>query len=379
MNSHILPRPDFEAQGEDTNDCPWDSGNGSLSDYSSRSAYREDSDNGDLITFSDEEERDGELFTSTLEEFNESSYHESISNFKFWIGQIIRKLHMLYTIAQEDKYVLSRENLSQLNRRTQKIRSLTKLLKKKNSSGNPYFCLLFELDAFFKNCPPSYLTNCSLIVSLKELFTCWLDNSAFRLENYDKLKFFLRRFYEDPTLKTFASSSNRSLEEILKFWKTSPYFSDQNLAKIVESRKFIDNLYFNVLIKQVNRTLKQTAFPLTALVDLGAKNLDFFQNFLKKFSVPMAGPFQNGDPNSPRFLFFVSSVNPADSISNRCVPLYGTFEFRLSAMRDLSHEEVFELWRSLETAPAWIRHFPPMFNLALDPIRNQILAARSLI
>ena len=382
MGSPILPRLNFDNR-EASPDLSLDSRHGSTSDYSSHSneqRYHRESDNSDLITFSDDDEGDGQLFTSTLDEFNRSSYGDSISGFKFWISQTIRKLLMLFTISQEDNsnsHSMDNQTKQQLDRRIEKIRNLTKLLKRKNSAGKPYFYLLFELEAFFKNCPASFLLNCSLILALRELFNNWVENAAFEISNYDRLKFFLRRFYEDPSLRTLPSSNNRNFEEILMVWKRSSYFSDQTLSEIVESRKFVDNLYFNILVKQTDQVINQTAFPLASLVELGTKNMDFFQHFLQKFSIPMAGPFKNDDPTAPRFLFFVSSMNPADSISNSCVPIYGTFEFRLSAMRDLSHEQVFEFWRSLVNVPAWIRHFPPMFNLALDPIREQILAARN--
>ena len=172
----FFPRPDFEIDEENISEHAWngsDTSSPNDSAYGTVSNISDHTDSPDLISFSDEEEGERQLFTSTLEEFNQSCFEENASKFKFWIAQTIRKLLMLFSVAQEDKYGRWGGSLrkSELNRRVEYIRSVTKVLKRNNAAGIPYFFLVFELESFFRSCPPSFLIHCPLIVALKELFS----------------------------------------------------------------------------------------------------------------------------------------------------------------------------------------------------------------
>ena len=104
----------------------------------------------------------------------------------------------------------------------------------------------------------------------------------------------------------------------------------------------------------------------------------FFKKFLEKYQIPSAGPYRNSDSASPRLLYFISSINPSDAIANNNFPLFGSFEFRLPLTREPSSEKRLASWRKLDTMPSWLVHYPPIFQLSLEGIRNQTLTAQEI-
>ena len=156
------------------------------------------------------------------------------------------------------------------------------------------------------------------------------------------------------------------------------FYNPATLDKILNNRDVIKSIYFETLTERVDELITVAASPLGSVVELGHRNVEFFHQFLKKFSVPVVGPYKNSDISAPRFVYYVSSVNRTDPVANSGVPLFGCYEFKLSSMRHLSIEQSLNLWKTLETVPAWIQHSPPIFNLSLENIRDQILCAQKI-
>ena len=385
MGTARIPKPVFTNETPDC-DCSSEvSGASDLTFASDRES--DDPPTADLISFSDDEEYDDQIFTSTLEGYNRTCFAENIDKFKFWVFQTMRKLIMLNAIAEEQNYGQWMDELrrNQFERRLKKVHDLNEDLEFHNSRGKLHFSLLFELSNFLEYCPPSFLLKQSLIRALNTLLTSWIETPVFHVKNYEKLKCFLRSYFEDPTSNFPANRELRgtvqkaqNLSEIITVWKNSNFYTPATLDKILNTRDVIKSVYLETLTDKVDELIKIAASPLGSVVELGYRNVTFFQEFLKKFSVPVVGPFKNSDISAPRFVYFVSSINRADPIANSGVPLFGCYEFKLSSMRDFSVEQSLNLWKTLDTVPAWIQHSPPIFNLSLEKIRDQILCAQKI-
>ena len=356
-----------DSDGHDTVDTPL---------YNSRRDSDSDSDQAPASVT----DNDSELFSSTVEEYTEACYSERLLKFKFWGYQMIRKLAMLQDIAQEELMGnwVNPALQSNFEGQIRRIKLFTQTLKKANRDEKSYFYLVFELHCFFEQCPPSFLLKKSLVKPLSQLLSLFLKSYTFESENYQDLKIFLRNFFEDSTLDTFSLAKSKSWNQITHYWRSSPYFSTKSLDQLETTRDFVTVLYFNVLKFKFEEALEHAAFPLPSVVQIGARNINFFKNFLQKYQIPSAGPYRNSDSASPRLLYFISSINPTDSIANNNFPLFGTFEFRLPLTREPTFEKRLASWRKLDMMPSWLVHYPPIFQLSLEGVRNQTLTAQEI-
>ena len=161
------------------------------------------------------------------------------------------------------------------------------------------------------------------------------------------------------------------LEFIFEAWKNSSFFNEERLALVKEKREFSKALYFNILKDRLNADLEEAAFSLESLVQIGRANIGDFHDFLNKYDIPFSGPYRRSDSGYPRLVYFISSMNPTDSIVNNYYPLYGVYEFKLGSL-NIPSEDALDYWENLDVCPYWLIHYPPLFNLALDSMREQI-------
>ena len=338
----------------------------------------------DLISFENNDEKlqanGSKKMNEDDESFNFERYWESIYQFKYWINGTVRKLRMLHDLyrAQNQTDFLIDSNMGVqsvvVQRTKKKLANLQATLAKHNSANTTYFLLLFHLERFLSNTPSSILVMIPEINdALCHLLESWLQNACFLEEKYDSFKVFLKLFFQNGIVLRNAKNTEEvpSLKTIFEFWKNSLFYTGKRRALIDQKRDYTEAFYFSCLKDQFSMDLEEAAFPLKSLTDIGQTNISEFHDFLKKYEIPFSGPYKRLDIHNPILLYFISSCNPADAIVNNNLPLYGCFEFRLKSLH-LPARDAFEFWEKLEKAPYWLTHYPPIFDLTLEPLREQL-------
>ena len=342
-----------------------------ISDSESNSDSLLESTDEDLVTIEEERRK--------IENMTKLAYRGNLEKFKCSLKRICRQLRMLNFVSQYH-YNSEAQDIADDERKEKCVKQLTAIqrtIERRTSYVMPHFGILFSLHRFLENNPAHYLIeNRKLSEAVCNLIESWLKNPAFHYQNYDKLLYFLRGFYEDESCHSLKSTDTPTLNEIYKLWQYSYYFDDDTLRKeIIIKRDFLGACYFSVILDKFDEKLSEAAYPIPAIIELVNKvGLDFFDTFLRKFRIPFSGPFKSFDLSKPKISYFVSSVNPADSIINQCIPLYGPYAFDLSSLTQLEPEHAKKIWEGLEEIPYWLSYFPPAFNLTLHDMREQLFS-----
>ena len=369
-----LPTPNFEENSDALNSntlLPLTPENTSdeISDTGSDSLLESSDD--DLVCIEDERRK--------IETLNKMAYRGNLEKFKSSLKRICRQLRMLNFIS-ENYYQRDEDDIEENERREKCVKQLTAIqrtIERRTSYVMPHFGVLFSVHRFLENNSADFLIeNRKLSEALCNLIETWLKNPAFHHQNYDKLLYFLRGFYEDQSCHCLKSTDTPSLNEIYTLWQYSYYFDHETLREeIILKKDYLGACYFSIILDKFEEKLTEAAYPLPALIELVSElGLDFFDNFLRKFRIPFSGPFKSYDLRKPKISYFVSSVNPADSIINQFVPLYGPYAFDLSSLTHLEPEHTKKIWEGLEEIPFWLTYFPPAFNLTLKDMRDQLSA-----
>ena len=135
-------------------------------------------------------------------------------------------------------------------------------------------------------------------------------------------------------------------------------------------RPLLGTFYFSIILEKFNEKLCEYANQIPGLVEMGKINLEFFHSFLEQFEIPFSGPFKSG-LGRRKLVYFVSSIRPEDALVNKHVPLYGSYEFELTAFNELEFDELLEYYEVLQTVPFWLLHMPPIFNLSLSEMHQK--------
>ena len=320
---------------------------------------------------------EGEINRKTIEDQTKLHYKENLERFTFTLTQICRQLRMLnYAYAHHKKAdTIEDSDAGDFDKRLCQIKAMSRTIDRRSAGNKPHFSLLFELVRFLENCPSYYLIgNSEMTESICDLINSWILNPSFQVTNYDKLVFFLREFYEDQAIKKLGSHQS-PLHVIFRYWLESYYF-DQDIfhEKIVTKTDYLGAFYFEILCQKFEEKMDEAFYPIPGLLDLASEDLSFFHNFLTKFNIPFSGPYKDCDMSNQKIMYFVSSVNPTDSAANNSVPLYGSYRFDLSSLSHLNSEQAIKIWERLDKIPFWLSYFPPLFNFALEGIREQIAA-----
>ena len=314
-----------------------------------------------------------------IENMNKMAYRGNLEKFKSSLKRICRQLRMLNFVSQY--YYETDENDIDENEKKEKcvkqLNAIQRTIERRTSYVMPHFGVLFSLHRFLENNSAHYLIeNRKLSEAMCNLIEAWLKNPAFHYQNYDKLIFFLRGFYEDQSCHSLKSNDTPTLNEIYNLWQYSYFFDHETLREeIIFKKDYLGACYFSIILDKFDEKLSEAAYPIPAIIELVEKlGLDFFDTFLRKFRIPFSGPFKTYDLSKPKLSYFVSSVNPADSIINQFVPLYGPYAFNLSSLTQLEHENAKKIWEGLEEIPFWLSYFPPAFNLSLKDMRDQLFS-----
>ena len=309
------------------------------------------------------------------------SYRKNWEKFTGDINTVSRQVEMLHLVARNclvpplslhfDKY-----EKEQLEKRFRKLTAMKATIERKTAAGKPHFAILFELCRFVDNCPSNLLI--SMSSQIKDLIEAWILNPCFKFEFYDEFVLFLRNFYEDDNSDNLPISRSTDLKAIYRYYKYSRFWDENIFEEEIRSRKnFFGPVYFSVILQKFDEKILEYTHQVPGLIDMARNNLQFLENFLQKFEIPFSGPYKSTH-GGRKFLFFISAINPGDSIINKQVPLYGVYEFNLSgySQKDLDH--VLNFWEKLETVPFWLMHVPPLFNLTLADMRDRIKISTQL-
>ena len=358
---------------EQTRELPWAPVTRNNSPASNVSS---DWDSAELIDSSDDEEI-MEIFTTSLDDYVKNCYPDKLAEFTYWITQSVRKLEMLSDLVIEQagnttlKGHYNRDRANLVNEKIRRIHELTMNVKRRNAENKTYFKLLFDLERFLSTTPSGLLISSQkLCRDLCTLLELWLDNSCFKAENYPRLKLFLREFFKNGDLLRVPINGDPPMKLIFNIWKKSLFFDEKRLELIQERRDFTKAFYFGFLMDRLDADVAEASFPLKTITELGQGNISVFHDFLVKNNIPFAGPYQAPLYWGKQIIYYLSSCNPTESVANGMAPLYGTFKFPLNSL-NLPKEQALEFWGNLDLAPFWLNHFPPLFNSALDPMREQ--------
>lgn len=341
---------------------------------SGRSGNFSDSDSPQLADDSDDD--DETIFSPTTDEYVESCYSDKLVEFKHWAKQSVRKLRLLNDLARvqnmtDDDSPINDHLVDVIENKKKVLAKFKLILNRLNAAGKTYFCLLFDLERFLSTTPSSLLiTNTELCQSFCEVLKLWLENSCFDLENYEILKGFLLEFFKNGVLLRHPDFQNPPIKQVYNIWKKSLFFDEKRLDLIHQKRDFIKALYFGFLMDRLNEDLIDASFPLKTITEVGQGSIGIFHDYLVQHNIPFVGPYKAPDYWGKQIIYFISSCNPTESVANGMTPLYGTFKFPLRSLQ-LPKEQALTFWDNLEKSPFWLLHFPPLFNSALDPMREK--------
>lgn len=331
--------------------------------------------NSVAYSFSSEESL-SDFFTEDFEAECKGSYNLEQKDFEKWARSTIRKMKMLHDLhlMQNSSQVRSQNVSDLVDSKVQIIQEIENTLNRLNAGSNSYFLFVFHLNRFLTNTPSSLLiTSSEICLGLCNSLESFLKNPVFRVNNFERFRRFLNYYYaggRHPRLE-MGHIDIPSLESIFEAWKNSSFFNEERFALVKGKREFSKALYFNILKDRLDADLEEAAFALDSLVQIGRNNLGDFHDFMNKFDIAFSGPYRRSDSGYPRLVYFVSSINPTDSIVNNYYPLYGVYEFKLGSL-NIPPEEALDYWEKLDVCPSWLIHYPPLFNLALDSMREQI-------
>ena len=372
VNFSDLPAPEFDEKENSPESC-------SLSQTPENTSDEFSESESTVISVSSIDTSDDELYSieaerKKIEKLNKISYRGNLGIFKTSMKTICRQLRMLHFVSRH--YNESKiEDETKDEKSVKQLRAIQRTIERRTSYVLPHFGTLFQIHRFLENTPANILIeNQKLTEALCDLIESWLKNPTFHYQNYEKLLYFLRGFYEDHSCHSLKSVGPPTLYEIKTLWHYSYYFDQENYnEKIILKNDYIGACYFSIILEKFDEKLTEAAYPIPAVIELASKlGLDFFDQFLRKFKIPFSGPFKSFDLSQQKISYFVSSVNPADSITNNFVPLYGPYAFDLSSLPKLETETALKIWERLEEIPFWLTYIPPAFNLSLNELRDQL-------
>ena len=330
-----------------------------------------------LLDTSDDEN----IFNSRTDEMVKLSYRKNLEKFTGNLNTVSRQLQMLHSVARNclvpplslhlDKY-----EKEQLEKRLRKLTAMKNTIDRRTAAGKPHFGILFELYRFLDNCPSNLLI--SMSSQMKDFIESWILNPCFESQFFEEFVFYLRNFYEDDNSDNLPISRSTDLKAIYRYYKYSRFWDEDTFEEESRSREnFFGPVYFSIILQKFDEKIREYTHQVPGLIELARTNLPFLQIFLEKFEIPFSGPYKSSH-GGRKFLFFISAINPGDSIINKQVPLYGVYEFDLSAYSQIDLDDVINFWEKLETAPFWLMHVPPLFNLTLANIRDRMKMSTQL-
>ena len=324
-----------------------------------------------------------DLTNIDIDEKTKRSYPIFLNTFKFALQKICRQLRMLHSMYQQDynesdRAVFSIENEEYYERRLKQLIAMEKTIERKTAYVEPHFSFLFDLHRFLETCSVHFLVqDQKLNDKICDLIKIWLKSPAFHHQNFEKLLFFLKNFYAGNRFISQYALGRSTLGDVQDFWESSFYFSSETFSEyILKNQDYIGAFYSSILLKKFDQNLNTIASAMSSIIGLAIKDIKFFHDFLNKYEIPFSGPYRNDDLSDRRIMYFLSSPNPSDTVVNNGAPMYGAYSFKLSSLSHLDTDTALKIWENLDCIPFWLDYIPPLFNLALENIREKMFSIK---
>ena len=233
----------------------------------------------------------------------------------------------------------------------------------RNTEKKSAFFVLFDIISLFKNSTCKILFDDKISDLLVKILVEWISSYTFSDANFENIRYFLKDYYSAKDLK---------MSSLVNAWAYSDFYKPKLKTLLISKRSYIESIYFRNLTSFFDSELQKNAEILSALMDVGQFDINGLTDFLKMNQIPFAGPFKKIESNGElKVQFFISSCNPADSIVNLNMPLYGIYELTKKSYR-MRQDDAARRISCLKTAPNWLNHIPPLFNLPNECFQRQI-------
>lgn len=315
-------------------------------------------------------EQISQFFGLGTDSFSKKSLVDDRLRIQSWLLSLFRKCQMVAEIYQMQKnstnsfQPIMRANIYD-SENSRQLAGILAEIKERNRRGKTSFFIFNELPRVLKDMPNSALMDPAIYSKMCYILEEFALGASLKPENFIVLKNFLGEKYR---------SANNTLKSIFVKWKSSTdYNSDLEYAMLYE-RKFLYGLLYGSTMNQLDFMIGQNAALLPTIVEIGSFSVSNFKNFLTTFNISFSGPYKKTDPNGlPKIIFYVTSLTSGDSIVNGGMPLYGCYEFKVSALNEHCKDAALKIVSSLEFPPYWLSVIPPIFNETLNNLQRQLL------
>ena len=306
----------------------------------------------------------------TTDKYVEDNYQEDRTWFINWLCHFEKKINLLKSLFslnyRIDPLKLARVKSRNNQNYTFFITSLNRIssdIKMRDNNKKSAFLVLFDIINLFKNSTCKILFDDKISDLLVKILVDWISSYTFSDGNFDQIRFFLKDYYNAENLK---------MSSLVNAWVSSDFYQLESKNLLMTKRSYIESIYFRNLTTFFDSELQKNSEILSALMDVGQFDINGLTDFLKVNQIPFAGPFKKAESNGElKVQFFISSCNPADSIVNLNMPLYGIYELTKKSYR-MRQDDAARRISCLQTAPDWLNHIPPLFNLPIECFKRQI-------
>ena len=313
------------------------------------------------------------FFNSSTDSFAKKSLIDDKVRIQSWLLQIFRKCRMLGEIYQLQKDASNRSDPLLIGKlvcpvdTTRRLAELLTHVRERNLNKKSSFFMFGELLDILKNTPDSALLNPACYTKVCYILEEFGLGPSLEQDRFPVLQNYLRSRYR---------SKNCSIESIFHAWRKSDNFSDEMEELVIQKRKFIEALLWGPVFIKLEAMIAENARIFPTIQEIGTFDVSKFQRFLETFNISFCGPYKTICPlgnSRPKIVYFVSSMNPCDSIANGGFPLYGRYEFKAAALNKTCEESALQFISTLEFPPFWLSMIPPIFNESLGHYRQHFI------
>ena len=289
-----------------------------------------------------------------------------------WLLQFFRKCRMMSEIYHLQKNSTNpyqpkiRENVSSGNK-TEILATLLSQVKERNRQNKTSFYIFRELSEFLNSTRNLALLDSAVYSKICYIFEEFSIGPSLEPENYRILQNYHRARY---------MARNENIGSIFAAWKRSHDYDPQIEHLMLYERKFTEGLLYGPVMFRLETMLEETASVIPTIMEIASFDITQFKRFLEKFNISYSGPYKKLntlDGGPPKMIFYVSSMNPGDSLVNGGLPLYGCYEFKPSSLNKTCQETSLQYINSLDFAPYWLTVIPPIFNESLAHFQKNLL------
>ena len=188
--------------------------------------------------------------------------------------------------------------------------------------------------------------------------TSSFDCSHFHILNFLKSHYNLREF---------------NMKNLFHVWKKSDYYNqnllrgkDFNLNSQSIDGELIEVVYCEPIKNLYMQKFNQNLYFIPPILDLATYNSKFFIDFLIKYNINHAGPFQVSE-SAPKIRYFISSTYEMDKYFNSGNALFGCFDIPSNSL-NFRPEVAANYLSSLPKVPKWI--IDQLSPFEIDPYRK---------